>query len=105
VLQTIIDVFRSDLTGMHAQTLVRLIARMIKERKFQVHPNILSAFLQLRLRKELDGMRDGKKHRGGGKEVGDEEPEEEGEGDEGGGSGDGRGRGRGRQGGAGASGE
>jgi nucleolar complex protein 3 len=63
VLQTIIDVFRSDLTGMHAQTLVRLIARMIKERKFQVHPNILSAFLQLRLRKELDG----KKHRGGGK--------------------------------------
>lgn len=67
MLQTLIDVFRADLTGMHAQTLVRLIARMIKERKFQVHPNVLSAFLQLRLRKELDGMRDGKKHRGGGK--------------------------------------
>lgn len=66
VLQTFIDVFRGDITSMHSQTLVRLIARMIKERKFQVHPNVLSSLLHLRLRSELDAMRDGKNKRGGG---------------------------------------
>lgn len=60
VLQAIIDVFRSDNTSIYSQTLVRLIARMIKERKFQVHPNILSSLLHLRLRSELDMMRDRK---------------------------------------------
>jgi nucleolar complex protein 3 len=60
VLQSIIDVFRSDNTSLYSQTLVRLIARMIKERKFQVHPNILSSLLHLRLRSELDMMRDRK---------------------------------------------
>lgn len=52
------------MTGLHSQTLVRLIARMIKERKFQVHPNILTCFLRLRLRQELDKMRDGNKKKG-----------------------------------------
>lgn len=60
VLQAIIDVFRGDNTSLYSQTLVRLIARMIKERKFQVHPNILSSLLHLRLRSELDMMRDRK---------------------------------------------
>jgi nucleolar complex protein 3 len=58
ILQTFIDVFKSDLTSVYSQTLLRLIARMIKERKFQVHPNILSCLLHLRLRSELDLMRD-----------------------------------------------
>lgn len=58
ILQTFIDVFKSDLTSVYSQTLLRLIARMIKERKFQVHPNILSCLLHLRLRSELDMMRE-----------------------------------------------
>lgn len=66
ILQTFIDVFKSDLTSVYSQTLLRLIARMIKERKFQVHPNILSCLLHLRLRSELDMMRDAKKKSGAG---------------------------------------
>jgi nucleolar complex protein 3 len=58
ILQTFIDVFKSDHTSVYSQTLLRLIARMIKERKFQVHPNILSCLLHLRLRSELDMMRE-----------------------------------------------
>jgi hypothetical protein len=64
ILQTFIDVFKSDLSSVYSQTLLRLIARMIKERKFQVHPNILSCLLHLRLRSELDMMRDAKKKGG-----------------------------------------
>lgn len=75
VLQTIIDVFKSDLTSAYSQTLVRLIARMIKERKFQVHPNVLSSLLHLRLRSELDSMRDGKGKRG--KDAKGEKPKRE----------------------------
>ena len=37
---------------------------MIKERKFQVHPNVLSSLMHLRLRQELDSMRDGKNAKG-----------------------------------------
>ncbi|WVR07636.1 hypothetical protein IAU60_004678 [Kwoniella sp. DSM 27419] len=65
VLESLIKVFKDDLTGIHAQTLVRLIARMIKERHFQVHPNVLSALLHLRLLGELDAMRRGKNAKGG----------------------------------------
>lgn len=61
ILQSFITIFRSDLTSMHSQTLVRLIARMTKERKFQIHPNVLSCFLHLRLKDELDQMRESKK--------------------------------------------
>lgn len=68
VLQSIIDVFRNDNTSLYSQTLVRLIARMIKERKFQVHPNILSSLLHLRLRSELDQMRDRKTRAANAKE-------------------------------------
>lgn len=62
ILNTFVAVFRMDLAATYSQALVRLIARMIKERKFQVHPNVLSCLLHLRLRTELDKMRDGKKH-------------------------------------------
>jgi nucleolar complex protein 3 len=43
---------------------------MIKERKFQVHPNVLSCLLHLRLLGELDSMRDGKNAKGKGKNPG-----------------------------------
>jgi len=54
---------------------------MIKERKFQVHPNVLSCLMHLRLRAELDQMRDGKRGRkprsigrmGGGKPGDDDD--------------------------------
>jgi len=83
VLQAFISVFKLDNTAVHSQTLVRLLARMIKERKFQVHPNVLSCLMHLRLRSELEHMRDGKnskagkgkfKGKGKGKEDGATEP-------------------------------
>lgn len=52
-LQTLSTVFRADLTGMASLEIVRLLNRMIKERHFRVHPNVLSCFLHLRLRTEL----------------------------------------------------
>jgi nucleolar complex protein 3 len=54
VSKTIISVFKADIGAQHSQTLVRLLARMIKERKFMVHPNALAPLLHLRLRSELD---------------------------------------------------
>ena len=36
---------------------VRLLNRMIKERRFRVHPKVLSCLLHLRLKSELGGMR------------------------------------------------
>ena len=60
ILQTFNQVFRNDVSAIYSQTLVRLVARMIKERKFQVHPNVLSCLLHLRLRGELDAMRRGR---------------------------------------------
>ncbi|WVR00141.1 hypothetical protein IAU59_007283 [Kwoniella sp. CBS 9459] len=65
VLESFIKVFKDDLTGLYTQTLVRLIARMIKERHFQVNPNVLSCLLHLRLRGELDAMKRGKNAKGG----------------------------------------
>jgi hypothetical protein len=82
ILQTFIDVFKSDLTSVYSQTLLRLIARMIKERKFQVHPNILSCLLHLRLRSELDLMRDKSRQKRDAKEKdrGKKGPKEKGQG-------------------------
>ena len=82
ILQTFIDVFKSDLTSVYSQTLLRLIARMIKERKFQVHPNLLSCLLHLRLRSELDMMRDKSKQKREAKEKdrGKRGPKEKGQG-------------------------
>ncbi|WVN86488.1 uncharacterized protein L203_101652 [Cryptococcus depauperatus CBS 7841] len=64
VLQCFISVFHDDISGVHAQTLVRLLARMIKERHYQVHPNVLFCLLHLRLKHELDQMRRGKNAKG-----------------------------------------
>lgn len=73
ILNTFVSVFKQDVTASYSQALVRLIARMIKERKFQVHPNVLSCLLHLRLRTELNQMRDGKKKaRRGPRETGPE---------------------------------
>lgn len=63
VLNTFVGVFHADLAATYSQALVKLIARMIKERKFQVHPNVLSCMLHLRLRTELTHMRANRKDR------------------------------------------
>jgi len=67
-LNTLIKVFRADNTGEASLEAVRLLNRMIKERKFNVHPNVLSCLLHLRLKTEL-GVRASetkadKEHRG-----------------------------------------
>jgi len=46
-------VFRRDLTGEPSLEIVRLLNRMIKERQYKIHPNVLSCLLHLRLRTEL----------------------------------------------------
>jgi nucleolar complex protein 3 len=52
-LNTLIKIFRADLTGVPSLEIVRLLNRMIKERRFGVHPRVLSALLHLRLKTEL----------------------------------------------------
>lgn len=61
VQETFNRVFRDDVSAVHSKILVQLIARMVKERRFQIHPNVLSCLLQLRLRGELDAMRQKRK--------------------------------------------
>ncbi|KAH8099477.1 nucleolar complex-associated protein 3 [Cristinia sonorae] len=51
-LNTVISVFRADNTGEASLELVRLLNRMVKERKFKVHPEVLSCLVHLRLRNE-----------------------------------------------------
>ncbi|PCH38232.1 nucleolar complex-associated protein 3 [Wolfiporia cocos MD-104 SS10] len=52
-LNALIKVFRADNTGDASLEVVRLLNRMIKERKFNVHPEVLSCLLHLRLKTEL----------------------------------------------------
>ncbi|KAH9854145.1 nucleolar complex-associated protein 3 [Lenzites betulinus] len=52
-LDTLIKVFRADNTGEPSLEVVRLMNRMIKERKYNVHPEVLSCLLHLRLKTEL----------------------------------------------------
>lgn len=52
-VSTVIKIMRADLTGEASLEIVRLLNRMIKERKFAVHPNVLSCLLHLRLKTEL----------------------------------------------------
>ncbi|KZT11382.1 nucleolar complex-associated protein 3 [Laetiporus sulphureus 93-53] len=52
-LNTIIKVFRADSTGEASLEVVRLLNRMVKERRFNVHPEVLSSLLHLRLKTEL----------------------------------------------------
>ncbi|KAG8977789.1 hypothetical protein FRB90_008681, partial [Tulasnella sp. 427] len=56
-LNSIISVFRNDADGSASLELVRLLNRMIKERHYRVHPNVLSCLLHLRLKNELKGIR------------------------------------------------
>ena len=44
---------RADVTGIASLEVVRLLNRMIKERKFNVHPEVLSCLVYLRLQTEL----------------------------------------------------
>ncbi|KAI9446221.1 nucleolar complex-associated protein 3 [Lactarius indigo] len=52
-LDSVISVFRADKTGVPSLEIVRLLNRMIKERHFAVHPNVLTCLLHLRLKSEL----------------------------------------------------
>ncbi|KAF8256421.1 nucleolar complex-associated protein-domain-containing protein [Lactarius quietus] len=52
-LDSVITVFRADTTGIPSLEIVRLLNRMIKERRFAVHPNVLTCLLHLRLKTEL----------------------------------------------------
>ena len=52
-LNSVITVFRADATGVPSLEIVRLLNRMIKERRFAVHPNVLTCLLHLRLKSEL----------------------------------------------------
>lgn len=56
-LRTLIIVFKEDRTGVPSLEIVRLLNRMVKERKFSVHPNALSCLLHLRLKSELGDVR------------------------------------------------
>lgn len=53
-LNTLISIFRNDLTGVPSLEIVQLLNRMIKERHFKVHPEVLTCLLHLRLKSELD---------------------------------------------------
>ena len=52
-LDTLIKVFRADNTGEPSLEVVRLLNRMIKERRFNVHPDVLTCLAHLRLKTEL----------------------------------------------------
>lgn len=45
--------FRADATGEPSLEIVRLLNRMIKERKYHVHPEVLTCLFHLRLKSEL----------------------------------------------------
>ncbi|CAE6490096.1 unnamed protein product [Rhizoctonia solani] len=50
---TLITMIRSDTTGVPSLEAVRLLNRMIKERRFLIHPRVLNCLLHLRLKTEL----------------------------------------------------
>ena len=56
-LKTLSSVFRDDTIGQASLEIVRLLNRMIKERHFNVHPNVMFCLLDLRLKTELAGIR------------------------------------------------
>ncbi|KAJ8078746.1 hypothetical protein PM082_013029 [Marasmius tenuissimus] len=77
-LVTLVKVFRSDNTGTASLEIVRLLNRMIKEKRYDVHPASISCLLSLRLKTELGGVRssdtkagkdkdDNSRHKGKGK--------------------------------------
>ncbi|KAF9246550.1 nucleolar complex-associated protein-domain-containing protein [Melanogaster broomeanus] len=52
-LNTLIRIFRDDLSGVPSLEVVQLLNRMIKERHYNVHPEVLTCLLHLRLKNEL----------------------------------------------------
>ncbi|KIK08663.1 hypothetical protein K443DRAFT_672195 [Laccaria amethystina LaAM-08-1] len=52
-LDSVNQVLKADLTGEASLEMVRLLNRMVKERRFKIHPRVLSCLHQLRLRTEL----------------------------------------------------
>ncbi|KAJ7172512.1 nucleolar complex-associated protein-domain-containing protein [Mycena filopes] len=60
-LDAVIKVFRADLTGTASLEAVRLLNRMVKEKRFNIHPTVLSCLLHLRLKTEL-GVRASESH-------------------------------------------
>ncbi|KAF8447996.1 nucleolar complex-associated protein-domain-containing protein [Boletus edulis BED1] len=52
-LNTLISIFQNDLTGVPSLEAVQLLNRMVKERHFNVHPEVLTCLLHLRLKSEL----------------------------------------------------
>ncbi|KAI0046095.1 nucleolar complex-associated protein 3 [Auriscalpium vulgare] len=52
-LNTIITLLRADETGEPSLEAVRLLNRMVKERRFNIHPEVLTCLLHLRLKTEL----------------------------------------------------
>ena len=49
-----ITLFQRDLTGESSLEAVRFLNRMIKEKRYSVHPNALRCLYHLRLKQELD---------------------------------------------------
>ncbi|KAL5511832.1 hypothetical protein ACEPAH_5050 [Sanghuangporus vaninii] len=56
-LKTLSSVLRNDAIGQASLEIVRTLNRMIKERRFNVHPNVMFCLLDLRLKSELGGVR------------------------------------------------
>lgn len=52
-MATLTKVFRNDLTGAASLEIVRLMNRMIKEKHYNIHPEVLSCLIHLRLKTEL----------------------------------------------------
>ncbi|QRW00048.1 nucleolar complex-associated protein [Ceratobasidium sp. AG-Ba] len=50
---TLVTMLKNDRTGTPSLEAVRLLNRMIKERKFNIHPRVLNCLLHLRLKTEL----------------------------------------------------
>lgn len=50
---SLVKIFKADNTGEASLEIVRLMNRMVKEKKFTVHPSVLSCLFSLRLNSEL----------------------------------------------------
>lgn len=55
--ETLESVLKQDITGVPSLEVVRLLNRMVKERQFNVHANVLDCLLHLRLKNELRDVR------------------------------------------------
>ncbi|CAK5264565.1 unnamed protein product [Mycena citricolor] len=60
-LDTLVKTFKSDVTGTASLEIVRVINRMVKEKRFNVNPNVLTCLMHLRLKTEL-GVRSSDSH-------------------------------------------